>query len=388
MNLTITRLEDGVLADADSASISLFNSDGDSVVSDIPVVSTTTGKYSYDTPYLEPGVYQVQWVFVKASRPDETVNRTFQVTSPTVQYRGVRLMDLEERLARRTGPYFKYAAAAESNPGNVIVNRLISTIDVGGLEDLYLLRRGVYMDGSRIFGFADDDRYRSIDSFDASTGSITPDRVWLNAPLEQERIELMYLDPEQALRVCMLEGLERCYFWDTALITTTGAVRTRDLSSLLPWLQAPTDVVDIGYSIPGDVTPRTSLFWFHGYTQDGDVQADSDWTGPGNLAVTALRRHSTYVNGELAVGGPVDDFDVLNVDPEYAVRAGHVQAWLNFPDKMTPAAAQGLRLTATQVSQAFTQRSIGVYNQRPPERLRVRYENDLLLSQIGNAWGE
>lgn len=388
MNLTITRLEEGVLTSADSATLTLSTSDGDDVVADVAVSPTSAGKYSYDTPYLVSGVYQVTWTFVKTGRPDENVYRTFQVTSPIVQYKGVTLMELEERLARRTGPYYKYSAAAESSQENLVVDRLLSSINIGGLEDLYLLRRGVYMNGGRIFGFIDSDRYRTIASFDPLTGTVTPDRNWVVAPQETERIEMIYLDPEQQLRPAMLEGLERCYYWETALITTTGAVRTRDLQELLPWLKAPTDLVDVGYSIPGDVTPRTSLFWFNSYNQDGSIQGDADWTGPGNLAVTALRSHSTFVNGETSLEGPVDDFDVLNVDPEYAVRAGHVQAWVNFPDRMTPAAAQGLRLTATQVAQAFTQRSIGVYNQKPPERLRLRFENEALTSQVGNAWGE
>lgn len=386
MIVNIQRTNAGVLESADTTHLTVESSTGSLIVNNVTVAPTSVGTYSY-TVALPAGTYEATWMFVKAGLSDDIITRVFVADSPIQITKGVRLMDIEERLARRVGPYFKYKAEDTSGANSVVVKRLKTTVDVGQFDDLFILRRGIYWDDSQVLDFGEDDRVRTIASYDAVSGSLIPDRPYILAPQPQERIELHYLDPEQELRVAALEGIERCYFWDNVLVASTGALREIDLSSSLPWLDDRSSIVGVDYAIPSSIIPSSRVAWNREVSRKGVIKLQTDWVGPGSLYLDVLRSHKTLVNGEDSLIGPNDDFDILYVDLEYAARAGHVQAWVDFPDRMTPAAAQGLRLTATQAAAAFTVRSRNIMEQQPMFADKPRWETDEVLSQVGNAWG-
>lgn len=377
----------GVLDSADSATLTVTNSAGTAVVSAVPVAATSEGVYTYETTYLTPGIYEAVWTFVVSGQPDDVVSRTFQADGPVQLVTGVKLMDIEERVARRIGPYFKYKADNTSTVNNLKVLRLVSSLDVGAPEDLYILRRGIYWDGSQVEDFTEDDRQRQVSEYNSATGILTPDSPWTLAPQANERIEFHYLDPEQELRPAVLEGLERCYFWDRLLLQLTGGFQELNITSSFPWMRELPLLAGVELAIPGSQIPPNSIGWFRPYFREGSVFMHTDYLGPGDLYVDTLRPHSSYVNGEMSQAGPDDDFDILSVSLEYAARAGHVHCWINYPDRLTPAAANGLRMTSKMAADAFTQRSMNVLNQMPEFIRAPRWNDEFILSQVGNAWG-
>lgn len=382
--LSIQRTVAGVLTSADSATVTVTDSTGAVVVNAAAVTPTSAGVYSYNTTYLTPGVYTVTWTFVRAGQPNDVITRTFTADGPATLDTGHTLMAIEQRLAARLGPYYKKRVSAGSSTGLIVCNSMKSSKDRGGMEDLFILRRGRMTDGSYISNFNSDDRQREIASFDPTTGSLVPDRVWNVAPAINEEFELHALDPENELRPCVQWGLERCFFWDTATISTSGGLREYNLSSSVPWIKSTAQVRGISSSYPNSVIPPTRELWYDAIYKSGSVYLHTNWTGAVSLSVVALRPHSSYVNKELSFTGPNDDDDMLYVDMEYILASAHVQCWINFTDRLTTLAALGLRLTSTQVSARFTDISAQIAREMP-EYPRVRWETGLDLAQVGNV---
>lgn len=382
--LSMQRTVAGVLESADSATITLVDSVGATIVSLAPVTPTSTGVYSYDTPYLTPGLFTATWVFVVSGQPNDVITRTFTADGPATIDRGVTLRLLEQRLARRIGPYHKKSVAAGSSTALLVSTGLKTSLDRGGIEELYILRRGRLTSGAQITNFNADDRQRIISAYDHTTGGITPDRDWNVAPTIGEEFELHSLDPEEELRPAVQMGLERCFFWDRPQLSVTGGLREYDLSSSIPWLTDPSLIAGVESAFPNSVIPAVREMWWRPFLSGGDVFLQTNWIGAVSLSIIALRPHSSYVNGETSLTGPNDDDDILSVDMEYALISAHNQCWINFTDRLTVLAALGLRLTAKQVSDYFNHKSRIIAMQQP-EFVRLRWDADVDIAQVGNV---
>lgn len=382
--IAVNRSVSGVLTSADSARLTITNASGAVVVDSVLVAPTSEGVYSYIATTLSPSVYTAEWTFIVADMADDVIYRVFQAEGPVQITPGVTLMDIEERIARRIGRYRKFKASPAGDVDTLMTTRLRSSIDMGDYEDLYILRRGVFWDGSQVENFTEDDRVRVVATYDHATGTLTPDESWLLPPQDNERIELHSLDPEQDLRPSVIQGLERCFFWEQASVAVTGALRQLPLSSSVPWLTDPASISELHGTQGNAIVPPVRTSWWKPYRIGGGLFLNTDWLAAGDLQITALRQHSTFVNGEYSPTGPNDDFDVLYVDPEYAARAAHVQLWLNCTDQMIVLAAQGLRLTPQQAADAFTHSS-KMISEQAVEVIRIRYESDAVLTQVGNA---
>jgi hypothetical protein len=384
MDITIERRVAGVLTSADTALLRVTSESGTIWFSEATVAPTSAGIYSQTINDLPDGEYVARWTFEVAG-----IYRTFQIDQP-VQYReGVTLAEIERHVAPRIGPFEELTTTTGSTENKVLVSSLLSSLDIGDYEDLYILRRGRFANGNLISGFNDDDRERLIASYEHSTGGLVPDRDWAIAPVEGELLELHYLKPSSELRRIVRQGLRRCYFWDTVLTSTTGASfnagrTTVNLTSLVPWITRPNQVKGLRYGT-GSSLPRRVL-WSNFYRMGGSVYLETQAAGAGSFYIQGLRPHYTYVNGETSYTGPDDDDDLLYVDLDYAAAAAHIAAWMLFPHRLFPISNVGMRINMEAAAAVFTLESMRVM-EVAPEYPEIDFgSRDALLEmpQVGN----
>lgn len=381
--ISIHRIQDGVLTSADSATLAVTNSIGATVIAAVAVPPTSAGVYSYTAPPLTAGTYTATWTFVRAGYTNDIVTRIFQVENAAAVANGITLAEIEQAIAARIGPYHKMIAYAGSSQSGATVRKLMSSIVMGDYEDLFLLRRGVMSTGELASGFNADDRQRIVSEYIAVSGRLAPDLSWTVAPAQGEVLELHYLDPEN-LREVALQGLRRCYFWDTLQVAATTYLSEINLTALAPWITRGSQIRRVQH---GRYAYQTSnVDWFEAYQMGGDVWLRTTVPNIGTMRVSVLRPHFTFVNGEDSLVGPNHDSDILNIDREYAARAGHISAWMLQTPKLTPVAVQGLAITMKQAADAFTLSSM-TYVKAEPERIQNRFGTSDLTDygQIGNA---
>lgn len=382
--LSVQRTIAGVLTSADEARLTVTNSAGAIVVNDVIVAPTSEGIYTYETTALTPGLYTATWTFEVSGQPDQVISRVFEADDVVSLVSGCTLAQIEQLAARYIGPYSRLPAGDTSTVENVYIPRLKSRVQLDRVANQYILRRGVDWDNALITDFDQGDRVRFVENYVATTGIVTPDQDWANAPVENEAIEFMYLDPDQELRQCAQDGLRRCYFWDQLTVTLTDLNREINLTALFPWLTDPSLVAHVGASVTGSRIPTKTMHWWQPFYRNGAVYLNSSWVGAGDIRLDVLRPHSTYVNGEYSVSGPNSDSDILAVDVEYAALSAWVQAWVQYTDRLTAVAAQGNRLTSEMVASAFTTKSKNI-SEAMPEYMRIRWESTEVLTQVGNA---
>jgi len=382
--VSIQRTRNGVLASADSATLSIVNSAGVTVLATTEIIPESAGVYVYTTATLPSGRYTATWVFSVAGLGTETIARAFEVDDPIELTEGIMLMELEQLVARRVGPYRRLKVGAAGSTTNLLsLPRLRSSLDFGGLEDQYVLRRGLTWGNELVVNALDDDRIRQVDTYDTAAGTLSVDRTYGQVPQADEAVELHVLDPEEELRACVLDGLKRCMFWETLSISVIGSqVYNMNLTDSAPWLTNPTWIKDVSLSYPSQLMPPVRLQWWESYREGKDIKLYTKGGAVGSVTISVLRPVFSLVNGEISLGGPNDDFDVLYVDPDYAAWAGVLEAWKNHPEVLMPLAAQGMRLTREEAATQFTVKSMAIANQAV-DRRQVDYGSTDLM-QIGN----
>ncbi len=258
----------------------------------------------------------------------------------------VTLADIEREVAARLGPYRQETVASGTATTAVVAN-LQSSIELGDIEDLYLLRRSAS---------AASDRQRLVKDYTPATGTLTVDRAYSNAPTAGEAIELHHLDPAAELRKAVQAGLWRCYFMDRVVVVLATTASERDLTALLPWLTEPGQVYEVMYNYVGSLTPPVVVPWFKSFTQGGGVwltvQPDPY---PNQLYIDARRPVATWINGADSITGPVADDDEVDVDLYYAAAAGHVEAWRRCGPRLQPVAQTGLYPDQQAAAAVFTE---------------------------------
>jgi len=273
----------------------------------------------------------------------------------------ITLAQLEQEVARRTGPFFQAAqdggVPTSSTTTSAIMPTLKSNALLGGPENLWLLRRGVLVGGtSTPQPVQAVDRERLVQSFDAGAGRVLVDRNWRDPMQSSEQADFSHLCPSQELRVAVLAGLRRCFFDQRFGAAVTSAYGDMDLTYQQPWVTSPGQVerVQYGYTKPIGEAP------FEAVMQDGHVMLSGSWGNyaPSSVWVTAARPHLTWVNGADSTTGPTDDDDQLAVDLDYAAAAGHIEAWHLFPGRMFAAAAGNLQATQEMAAREFTRQAM------------------------------
>jgi hypothetical protein len=269
---------------------------------------------------------------------------------------GITLAQLEQEVARRTGPFFQAAQDTQTPTTSTTTAAYMPTLKttalLGGPENLWLLRRGVRADGSAVT-YNDQDRTRMVLSFDSAAGRVIVDRNWY-APMQPgELADFTHLHPDQELRPAVLAGLRRCFTEDRGRVYPNLSGSQVDLTTVLPWIVSPDQLLRVqsGYAwTTGDMP-------FEAVSQAGHVILASG-AAPSGVWITVLRPAWSWVNGAESTTGPTRDTDVLAVDLDYAASAGHIESWHLWPSHMFAAAAGNLQATQEMAAREFTRQSL------------------------------
>lgn len=289
----------------------------------------------------------------------------------------VTLQAIERAIACRVGP-FLWVEATGSTVNDVTVATLQSSMNLGGWEGLYLLRRGYKSNGDPVVGFDPIDRQRLVKTYEPSTGTLTPDRGWQMAPATEEVLELHLLDPEHELRHAARQGLQRCFFDDRVQVTLTAMSAERNLTAVAPWITSTRQVLEVEF-----VTTNQALYlpaavhWWQPFMKAGVVWLKgSPDPFPNTLLVTARRTHFSWVNGVDSSGGPTLDNDVLAMELAYAASAGHIEAWRCARQRLYPVSQTGITHTMEQAAADFTRVSADHYQSEYPSRMnQLRFQH-------------
>jgi hypothetical protein len=269
----------------------------------------------------------------------------------------ITLAQLEAEVARRTGPFFQAAqdsgTPTSSTTTSAIMPSLKTNALLGGPENLWLVRRGVRLDGSPTPSpVTAADRERMVQTFDASAGRVIVDRNWGTPMYPSELADFTHLHPSQELRVAVLAGLRRCYFEDRGPVSVNSGLGV-DLTATLPWLTNTGQVLGLraGYQGAGPDQP------FDAVTQAGHVILIGYGVPTGSY-LSAARPAWSWVNGADSTTGPTADSDTLDVDLDYAASAGHIEAWHLFPSRMFAAAAGNLQASQEMAAREFSRQAM------------------------------
>lgn len=269
------------------------------------------------------------------------------------------LAQIEQAAAPRMGPYVLHttSSAVASTLSLLYVDKLKSNANPGGVENLYMLRRGQLLGGSTV-AVAPADRQRSAATYDPIAGSVAPDRPWGVAPVATELVELHHLDPEAELRPAALSGLQRCWFEDRVSIALSSAAAERDITAAASWITSPDQVFRVQFTAAGTTLLPADVQWTEPFMKAGHVWL-AGWPDqyPSTLLVTGPRPYSTWVNGADSVTGPTADADVLAVDLDLAAAAAHIEGWRLFPARLKAAADGGFQLSQQAAAAEFTRLS-------------------------------
>jgi hypothetical protein len=273
----------------------------------------------------------------------------------------ITLAALEQEVARRTGPFFQAAqdsgSPTSSTTTSAIMPRLKTNALLGGPENLWLIRRGVLVDGTATSSpIVDSDRERMVQTFDSAAGRVIVDRNWGTPMYPNELADFTHLHPSQELRPAVLAGLRRCFLEDLLPGAVTSGYGQMDLTSQYPWLTNPSQVVRVQYGWMRPVGDAP----FEAFLQQGHVMLGGAWGdyAPSSVFITALRPAASWVNAADSTTGPIDDDDLLGVDLDYAASAAHIEAWHLFPRSCFAAAAGNLQATQEMAAREFTRQSL------------------------------
>lgn len=269
----------------------------------------------------------------------------------------ITLAQLEQEVARRTGPFFQAAqdsgVPTSSTTIAAIMPHLKTNAVLGGPENLWLVRRGVLQDGTPSpQPVIAADRIRMVQAFDSAAGRVIVDRNWRDPMQPSELADFTHLHPSQELRVAVLAGLRRCFMGDRGRVYPNLSGGQVDLTSFLPWINSPQQVLGVqtGYASAGASVP------FDAVTQAGHVILTSGASSSG-VWLSAMRPAWSWVNGAESATGPTSDTDTLDIDIDYAASAGHIEAWHLFPSRLFSAAAGNLQASQEMAAREFTRQA-------------------------------
>jgi hypothetical protein len=298
----------------------------------------------------------------------------------------ITLAALEQETARRVGPYWRFFSDRQepSTAGFDYVNfpELRTNADLDLVTNLWMLRRGECYGEDEIVAMDPSDRQRVAATYAAEMGRVFPDRQWGTIPDSGEYFEFHNLNPEQELRVAVLAGLRRCFLPDTVQVQPAVPYGPIDLTAQFAWLTEPWQAQRVRY---GWLGPYADVP-FDTYTAAGHLFL----TGTYGLALPtwmwldAWRPSWSWVNGAESTTGPTNDFDVLEVDLDYAASAGHIEAWHHFPARMQMAAAGGTQATQAMAAAEFG-RQVAMFGPRRP--VEVGFQNLVRIGVHGGRGG-
>jgi hypothetical protein len=209
------------------------------------------------------------------------------------------LAEIERKLARRTGPFAQFTASATtaSTATLVYVDDLQSSVEQGGLEGLWLLRRDAA---------STDDRQRMVKTYEPDDGYLEVSRAYLAPPAANEALELMALEPSRQIRVAVQAGLDKCFVRDRVRVVIPEAADERDLTAALPWLTREKQFLGASRAAADTTDMPAPIDWLRAFEKAGRI-----WLGAApdpysdDFYVWALRPASSRINGLSAPACPV-----------------------------------------------------------------------------------
>jgi hypothetical protein len=333
------------------------------------------------------------------------------------------LREIEQEVARRVGPFFMRWANKGGVPGEgdsttsaIVVPALRSNIDMGGLEDLFVLRRGRLRDGTLlpfknlvdevVYPYTSEDRIRMVRQYRPQDGVIEVDRPYRIAPNDQEEIELHKLDPEQELRPAVLAGLRRCYIVDRFEVQggVAGSTDTIDLTEQAPWIMRRDQIYGVsmrggapltgwraepygggitlslreytyGKSYVTNRRPAVSLVLIQntGWGQTGDFFPPPELPGTRASSADVIMSNEEWVVRTGNLNENWRDEDRFPVPLDYAAAAGHIECWRTVRPRLMAVTALDMWAKQAEAAAEFTRVSTVYFD--PP-----RHEPALSMS--------
>ena len=270
----------------------------------------------------------------------------------------VALMTIEQEVARRLGPYLREKATAGA-VNQATVPTLQSTVERESVENLWVLRRGLLLDGTAVPGFDSGDRVRLVSLHTLATGIVVPDRNWAGAVVANEMLEFHHLHPDNELRPAVLNGLKRCYFLDMLTVTPVAAAYERNITTSAAWLTDASQIYNVSSFVASDTIrpPRNVSWWQVSNKAAGVFLSVLPDPYPSSLLLEVRRPHFSYVNSLTSVAGPTLDADVLSVDLFYAAAAGHIEAWRHNRARLIDVAQSGRAIRQSDAAEEFTKQA-------------------------------
>ncbi len=186
------------------------------------------------------------------------------------------LLQYRQYIARELGPFLASTADTTSSTSVLIdlawpVKSSLSSDDF--YVDYYILRPAAA---------SATDRVRLVKTYTPSTGSLTPDTVWTNAPVAGEAYELHgVMDPGTTMLDIINAALKRTLIRTELVGTCVADVSRHSLSTIAPWLTDPLWVRQVGWLSASDNRNQTNPYW---RTLRGQAIED-DSTGAAGVAI-------------------------------------------------------------------------------------------------------
>jgi hypothetical protein len=320
----------------------------------------------------------------------------------------VSLREIEQEVARRVGPfalrYVKNPSPGDQTSTNstttvIALPSVRSSLDLGGMEDMYVLRRGRLRDGTLLpttidgvpVNFTEDDRLRLVRTYRPQDGVLEVDSPYLYPTHDAEEVELHHLDPDQELRPAVLAGLRRCYVVHRLGVAgaVPGAFQPIDLTAQAPWLQTRDQVFSVAMS---GGAPQTG--WRVESYGGGLMLTLTEYSFGRSYVVnrrpaTSMVLPEAYLNGNGEVepegwvvragnaNEPWADEDRFPVPMDYAAAAGHIECWRTARPRLSLASQTGMWADQKEAAAEFTRVSTVHYD--PPR-------HDTPLSMTTRMW--
>lgn len=317
--------------------------------------------------YVDTTGQDTDWYEVRRYAPGPVYGSFSAAWSDSLPYGQISLALIEQTVAPRCGPYRQETATAAPNNTTVQFDSLKSTIELGGIADMYVLRRGYLASGTAVPGYVASDRIRTAKTYTPTSGTVEVDRAYITPPVANELVEFHHLEPARELRASVLAGLARCWFMDRVTVTLSGAAAERDLTGSAYWIINPRQVYRAHYAPFNSLQQAREITWPHVFEKDGHIWlAAAPDPLPYGLLVSARRPHTTWVNQTDSITGPNLDLDTLSIDLGYAAAAGNIEAWRICPARIQASGQLGLIPTMQQAATEFTSQASVAF--KPPLR--------------------
>lgn len=221
------------------------------------------------------------------------------------------------------------------------------------------------------------DRARRVANYAPSTGTITVDLAYVNAPTNGENYELYALvEPFIDLTIFVNDGLRQCFTEFEFTLTPTANVTRHTLSSVSSWLAEPGWIRQVGYLASGEDREKVDPYRrvVRGRVlQDGATfyleHPYQTFNSTDTIYVKAIQ--PAYYQCR-ASGGTFGDqsglnleTDECNADFHWVTAATLVEAWRRIGTVLDPLANQGLIKNREEAAIWFT--SLTRSNFRLPE---------------------